>query len=217
MSGVLGVDGARGGWVGALVRGQDVQWLVLPDVRAALAVDADVVAIDMPIGLPDTGRRACDLAAKRQLGAAHPRVFLTPPRDVLASPDHRTASARHRELADGAGLSIQTWHIVHRMREVDDAADDPRLVEVHPELSFAALAGGVLDRKKTAGGRAQRLAALRRWLPGLDPASVPSGDDAPDALVAAWSGRRWLDGAARVLPEGQAPRDGRGRPMRIVT
>lgn len=217
MSGVLGVDGARGGWVGALVRGHDVRWLVLPDVQAALAVDADVVAIDMPIGLPETGRRSCDLAAKRLLGAAHPRVFLTPPRDVLGCPDHPTASARHRELVEGAGLSIQTWNIVDRMREVDDAADDPRLVEVHPELSFAALAGRVLDRKRTAAGRAQRLAALRSWLPGLDLASVPSGDDAPDALAAAWSGRRWLDGVARVLPEGGPPRDSRGRPMRIVT
>ena len=103
------------------------------------------------------------------------------------------------------------------MREVDDAADDPRLVEVHPELSFAALAGRVLDRKRTAAGRAQRLAALRSWLPGLDLASVPSGDDAPDALAAAWSGRRWLDGVARVLPGGEPPQDSRGRPMRIVT
>jgi predicted RNase H-like nuclease len=217
VSGVLGVDGARGGWVGALVRGQDVQWLILPDVRAALAVDADVVAVDMPIGLPDTGRRACDLQAKRLLRAAHPRVFLTPPRDVLGCPDHPTASARHRELVDGAGLSIQTWNIVDRIREVDDAADDPRLVEVHPELSFAALAGRVLDPKRTAVGRGQRMAALCAWLPDLDLASVPSGDDAPDALVAAWSGRRWLDGTARVLPDGRPPRDARGRPMRIVS
>ena len=214
---MLGVDGARGGWVGALVRGQDVRWLELPDVRAALAVDADVVAIDMPIGLPDTGRRACDLAAKRLLGAAHPRVFLTPPREVLDCPDHPTASARHRDLVGGAGLSIQTWNIVDRMREVDDAADDPRLVEVHPELSFAALAGRLLDRKRTAAGRAQRLAALRGWLPALDPGSVPSGDDAPDALAAAWSGQRWLAGTASVLPSGEPPRDSRGRPMRIVT
>ena len=217
MSGVLGVDGARGHWVGALVRGQDVEWLVLPDVRAALAVDADVVAIDMPIGLPETGRRACDLEAKRLLGAAHPRVFLAPPRDVLDCADHPAASSRHRELVDGAGLSIQTWHIVARMREVDDAADDPRLVEVHPELSFAALARRVLGRKRTAAGRAERLAELRGWLPGLDLASVPSGDDGPDALVAAWSGRRWLDGTAQVLPAGPTPRDARGRPMRIVT
>ena len=217
MSGVLGVDGARGGWVGALVRGQDVEWLRLPDVRSALAVDADVVAIDMPIGLPETGRRRCDLLAKRVLGPAHSRVFLAPPRDVLACPDHPAASARHRELADGAGLSIQTWHIADRMREVDEAAGDPRLVEVHPELSFAALAGRVLGRKKTPAGRAERLAALRTWLPASQVAAVPPGDDAPDALAAAWSARRWLDGAARVLPDGVPPRDARGRPMRIVT
>ena len=49
-------------------------------------------------------------------------------------------------------MSVQTWHLVPKIREVDAVADDPRLVEVHPELAFAALAGtGPLASKKTAG------------------------------------------------------------------
>ena len=95
-------------------------------------------------------------------------------------------------------------------------ADDPRLVEVHPELSFAELAGtGPLARRRHAAGRAARLALLRGWLPGAA-TTCRRGDDGLDALAAAWSARRWLAGRARTLPE-HPPYDERGRPMRIVT
>ncbi|MGH8894689.1 MAG: DUF429 domain-containing protein, partial [Actinomycetes bacterium] len=189
MTRVLGVDGCRGGWLGALVDGTSVTWLRLPDVTAVLAVDASAIGIDMPVGLPPRGRRQCDLAAKRLLGRAHPRVFLTPPRGVLTAGSYVEAGALHRALADGKGMSVQTWQLVAKVREVDARADDPRLVEVHPELSFALLAGRVLSPKRTRAGREERLDALRPWLPDL--ADVPPGDDAPDALAAAWSALRW--------------------------
>jgi len=214
MTGVLGVDGARGGWVGALVVGAKVTWLTLPSVAAALAVDAEVVGIDMPVGLPATGRRECDLLAKRELGAAHPRVFLAPPRGVLTATSYAEAGALHRDLAAGAGMSVQTWNLVPKIREVDAVADDVRVVEVHPELSFAVLAGRPLVAKRSAAGRADRIEALRRWLPDL--VQVPPGDDGLDALAAAWSALRWLLGTARTLPA-DPPRDELGRPMRIVS
>lgn len=216
MSRVLGLDGARGGWAGALVQDGQVTWLRLASVDEALACEADAVGVDMPVGLPARGRRDCDLRAKRLLGRAHPRVFLAPPRGVLDATTYEAANHRHRALADGAGLSVQTWHLVPRIREVDDAADDPRIVEVHPELSFAALhgTGSALPSKKTPEGRAARLAVLTRWLPDLGDA--PSGDDALDALAAAWSATRWLGGTARTVPD-RPPYDERGRPMRIVT
>lgn len=217
MTRCLGLDGARGGWAGALVEDGRPTWLRLGHVAEALTLDVDVVGVDMPLGLPATGRRECDLLAKTLLGRAHPRVFLTPPRGVLAAGDHAGANRLHRELTGGLGLSVQTWHLVPRIREVDEVADDPRLVEVHPELSFAALdGGGPLPSKKTAAGRAARLAALRRWLPDLDADEVPAGDDGLDALAVAWSASRWLAGTARTLPA-DPPYDERGRPMRIVT
>jgi predicted RNase H-like nuclease len=208
------VDGCRGGWLGALVEGDRVGWLRLPDVDAVLSLEAAAVGVDMPIGLPDSGRRECDLLAKQLLGPAHPRVFLTPPRGVLAAASYAEAGPLHRGLVDGKGLSRQTWNLLDKVREVDLRADDPRLIEVHPELSFALLAGRVLPPKRTRAGRDQRLAALRAWLPGLS--GVPAGDDAPDALAAAWSAARWLAGRARTLPE-NSPRDALGRPMRIVS
>jgi len=126
---VLGVDARRGGWACALVEivgaktpsRTPVRWLSLPSMAEVLAVPADAVGVDIPIGLPARGRRACDLAAKSRLGAAHARVFLTPPRPVLDAPDHARASALHRNLVDGKGLSIQTWHVLGKVAETDAA------------------------------------------------------------------------------------------------
>ena len=230
---VLGVDGCRGGWVGALVSLPDgrssggravaprVEWLRLATFAEVLAVEAEVVGVDMPIGLPASGRRDCDLQAKTLLGRAHPRVFLTPPRGVLVAPTYVEAGRLHRELTGGLGMSIQTWHLVPKICEVDSSSavsDDVRLVEVHPELSFAALVGmpdgEALPSKKTASGRSARVSVLGGWVPDL--AGLPAGDDGLDALAVAWSARRFLDGGARILT-GDPAYDETGRPMRIVT
>jgi predicted RNase H-like nuclease len=197
----------------ALVDGDDITWLRFADITAALGYDVAAIAVDMPIGLPARGRRECDQLAKQALGRAHPRVFLSPPRAVLDATSYDDAGARHRAHAGGLGLSMQTWHLVGKIREVDAVAADPRLVEVHPELSFARLAGEVLAPKRLAEGRRRRLQALRQRWPGLH--GVPGGDDAPDALAAAWSAERWARGAAETLPT-VPPTDACGRPMRIV-
>ncbi|MGI8532247.1 MAG: DUF429 domain-containing protein [Geodermatophilaceae bacterium] len=70
MRAVLGVDGWPGGWLGVRVLGggvlgdgvlgdgvlgDGVQWLLLADAAAVLAVDVPVVGIDIPVGLPGTG------------------------------------------------------------------------------------------------------------------------------------------------------------------
>ena len=133
------------------------------------------------------------------------------------------AQANHRlkELT-GKGLSKQSWALFERIREVDEVADDPRLVEVHPELSLRAMTMGaevVRDPKHTARGVGQRLNALNHMVDAAAAlADVPREaklDDALDALAAAWSAQRWLQGSAEVLPD-PPPYDARGRPMRIV-
>ncbi|MGH3344453.1 MAG: DUF429 domain-containing protein, partial [Carbonactinosporaceae bacterium] len=73
MAAVLGVDGCPRGWIGARVADRrHVRWLALPDAAAVLDAAADwdaaVTGIDVPIGLPEAGRRACDVAARAQLG-----------------------------------------------------------------------------------------------------------------------------------------------------
>lgn len=217
MTTVLGVDGCRGGWVGALVEGRRVSWHRFATIAEALALPVAAIGVDMPVGLPSTGRRGCDLEAKALLGRAHPRVFLAPPRGVLAAATYEEAGRLHRKLTGGLGLSVQTWHLVPKIREVDAVADDTRIVEVHPELSLAALGGaGPLPSKKTAAGRAARVAVLTGWLGDEHVGDLPAGDDGLDALAVAWSAQRWLAGRARTLP-GVPTYDENGRPMRIVT
>ncbi|SMO92549.1 Predicted nuclease (RNAse H fold) [Geodermatophilus aquaeductus] len=218
---VLGVDGWRGRWVGALLEGRTVTLLALHDVDAVLAVpDVEVVGIDMPIGLSDDRARACDVAARRLLGRAGSSVFAAPVRAVLGTDDYAEARALSVAATGGTSLSAQAFQLVRSIRSLDDALGDPpseRVVEVHPELAFRLGLGGVADPKVTARGLAQRLAALRPVM-AVDtallgaPPLVPAVD-ALDACAAAWSARRVADGVAECVGDG-AP-DARGRPMRI--
>jgi predicted RNase H-like nuclease len=217
---VLGVDGWRGAWVGALLDGRTVTLLALADAAAVLAVpNVDVVAIDVPIGLSDDGARACDVRARARLGRAGSSVFPAPLRPVLTCPDYATACEVSRK-ASGKALSLQAWNLVPAIRSVDEALGTPpakHVHEVHPELAFRALDERVRDPKASARGLAQRVRALEAGMNVLDalaagPAKVPAVD-ALDACAAAWSAQRIADGVAESVGDGA--RDARGRPMRI--
>ena len=217
---VLGVDGWRGAWVGALLDGRCVTLLALPDVAAVLAVpDVELIAIDMPIGLSDDGPRACDIAARRMLDRARSSVFPAPPRAVLGCANYADACAVSR-TASGKALSVQAWNLVPAIRALDAALDDVppgHVLEVHPELAFRALDDRVEAPKASARGLAQRVRALQPAMDVLDalsaaPPGVPAVD-ALDACAAAWSARRLADGVGDCVGDGTVDR--RGRPMRI--
>ena len=217
---VLGVDGWRGRWVGALLDGRQVTLQLLADAEAVLAVPGvDVVGIDMPIGLTAHGPRACDVAARRLLGRAGSSVFPAPLRAVLACESYHAACEVSRAAAKQA-ISVQTWNLVPAIRSLDDALGhpaDPRVAEVHPELAFRSLDGRVRERKATARGLAQRVRALEPVVDVLDglaqaPPGVPTAD-CLDACAAAWSASRVLAGTAESAGDGAVDR--RGRPMRI--
>jgi predicted RNase H-like nuclease len=219
---VLGVDGWRGRWVGALLDGRSVRLLALDDVAAVLAVpDVELIAIDMPIGLSDDGVRACDVAARRLLGPLGSSVFPTPVRAVLATDDYAEARAISRARTDPPRApSAQAFQLVKAIRALDEALGDPptdRVVEVHPELAFRALSPDVRDRKGSARGTLQRLRALRAVMDVEDAlATAPVGVpviDALDACAAAWSAARLARGEGECVGDGA--RDGRGRPLRI--
>jgi len=183
-------------------------------LRPALAADLAIIAIDMPIGLSDDAPRTCDMAARKLLQPHGSRVFPAPPRAALAHANDYAAACEAALSVSGKSLSKQTWNLLGAIAEVDALADDPRLVECHPEMAFALMNGHPLDeKKKTPAGRDVRLELLRRWLPDLaDPAY---GDDGLDALACAWSAARIVTGEAMTLPHGEVPRDAVGRPMRI--
>jgi hypothetical protein len=74
---IAGVDDAGERWLVALVRDGIVSWEIAPDAAAVLDCtrDCTAVGVDVPIGLPEFGPRACDLEARRWLGRAASSVF----------------------------------------------------------------------------------------------------------------------------------------------
>jgi predicted RNase H-like nuclease len=219
---LLGVDGCRGGWLAAAVDDTGaVEWTWTASFRDLYDGPAGVIAVDIPIGLPDAGVRACDVAARGAVGPRRNSVFAAPVRDVLSCGSY--AEARRLLATRGAAsMSAQAWGIVAAVRDVDDCvhpADEGRVVEAHPELAFALLAGAPAAPKRTPEGQAQRLTALASVWPDVAAAVVRAPrlariDDRLDALACAWVAKRWSAGAATVLGDGA--RDARGLLMRIV-
>jgi predicted RNase H-like nuclease len=220
---VLGVDGCRGGWLAADLGDDDqVSWEWTDGVGELLWRPGDVVAIDIPIGLPDSGVRACDVQARRALGRRGATVFPAPVRSVLDC----TTYAEARRLLAVAGdrsMSAQAFGIVAAVRQVDEHItrdDEERVLEAHPELAFALMGDRApLPGKRTAEGVALRRQLLDTWLPDSTSviAAAPARarpDDVLDALACAWVARRWRAGSACVFGDGA--RDSRGLLMRIV-
>lgn len=210
---VTGIDGCRGGWVAVHVTNMGITWSTAEVTGVVdLWAPASTVGIDMPVGLADRGWRECDTQAKQALGRAGSRVFMTPPRAVLdlglAAPNAQVQELS-RELT-GQGTSRQAMGLAERILALDAALAshrDTSVIEVHPELSFAEMAGAPLASKKTAAGVGQRIDALLGWRPDVVsalrdvPVDVPI-DDALDALACAWTAERWSSGHARTIPAG---------------
>lgn len=222
---VLGADGCKGGrWVVAMIDGEgELSWHTAADTAALLALadacQADAVALDVPIGLAALGAtRACDVLARQRLGARRSSVFAAPPREVLSCSTY----AQARPIAPS--LSAQAFGLVPRIREVDELLRAQptevhrRVVESHPEVSFASMATGRLGlaSKKSAAGALQRIALLEELLERPLPHDVPPSaalDDALDAAACAMAASRWARGGADVLGDQTDPL---GLPMRIV-
>ncbi len=161
----------------------------------------DVVAVDMPIGLPDRGRRQADILARVAVGPRRSSVFMTPVRAAMEASDHASAVVLNRERA-GEGLSVQAFSLKPKMLQVQQWVRETslRVVEVHPEVSFAQLAGGVFNLRKSTWAGAERRRALLAGELGEAGAAV-AVDDILDAAVAAWAARRVARGQALSMPD----------------
>jgi predicted RNase H-like nuclease len=208
------VDGCRAGWVVASVGEGAPALEVVGHFSAVLerlvSGALDAVAVDIPIGLPAAGPRRCDVEARRLIGARRSSVFPAPARPLLGA----------RSWSETRGISRQTYGILAKVAEVDSClspAGQHRVVEAHPEVSFTQLTGcPPAHPKRTAAGREERLAGLRRVFPGLTLTRLPGAapDDLLDALVLCWTAGRFVRGEAQVL--GKGDRDERGSRMEIV-
>ncbi len=132
---------------------------------------------------------------------------MTPPRDVLAAAGYAEANTVAPAIT-GKKISRQAWALRESILLVEAvAAREGRFVEVHPEVSFRAMAGAELEHAKgTWNGQAIRRACLAREGVVL-PDRLDEGGDVPvadvlDAAAAAWSARRYARGEAGSLPPG---------------
>src|SRR5487761_2412865 len=220
---IVGVDACKSGWIAVVLRGASASAIHLRNIDnlGAVIPDVEVVAIDIPIGLPTAGRRLADIEAKTVLGKRASTLFVVPVRAALEAPTHSEATRLSQELS-GFGISQQSYALAPKILEVEHwlpSAPCP-VWEVHPELSFAELQGSVMtSSKKSWAGMLKRRDALLRVGIGLDhvmgdASERAATDDMLDAAVAAWSAQRIFEGHARSIPA-IAPVDSSGRKIAI--
>lgn len=229
---ISGADGCKLGWV-VISKDLDtgaISWRLAHSAAAMAEVEPRplVLAVDIPIGLPESGARSCDLMARELLGPIRgASVFPAPIRRVLAAKNYTEAS-RMRHAVEGKKMSKQAWAIVEKIRDVDTLLrEEPSLVnvlrEIHPEVSFWTLSGGspVELPKRTWRGMARRIELLSPHFGDALEAALDarralgaSPDDILDAFAALWSAQRICEGNASRLPA-EPDFDSHGLPMHI--
>src|SRR4051812_26992208 len=120
---VLGVDACKTGWFGIALSDRGVGSYYAADIGDLVATAegdgaVDVVAVDIPIGLPDAGRREADLLAREAAGPRWASVFMTPVREAIEADDYAAATAINRRLA-GQGISRQAFALRPKLLQVD--------------------------------------------------------------------------------------------------
>ena len=219
MTQIAGVDGCPKGWIAIVLNdGRFVRAEFSPtfaELLSALA-DAQIIAVDIPIGLPDgPDPRAADIEARKLLGRRRSSVFATPTRVVLKVSSYSEAN-RISKQRFARGISTQSYALRKKIFEVDVcAAEDDRIYEVHPEVCFTQMNGEPLTHsKKSWHGQATRLRLLANagiTIPDDlgDVGKIPP-DDIIDAAAAAWSAGRIANGNAGCL--GTPTHDGKPNP-----
>lgn len=186
---VLGLDGARAGWVAVRLNLDDgsPSVAILDHFGAVITRERpQMLIVDMPIGLADQGRRACEGMARGKLKPLrHSSVFSSPRRPMLGFDDYASANAwgkaQTRSNGEntgsgkvGGGLSKQAWMIAPKIREVDrivTPADQSWIGEGHPELAFWRLNGGVpcaFPKRKSQGADERRRLLIKAGIANPD-------------------------------------------------
>jgi predicted RNase H-like nuclease len=215
---VAGVDGCKTGWV-AVIPAPNGEPIVavfrsFEQLIAELPENA-IVAVDMPIGLPEfstKGGRGPEALVRTFLGQRQSSVFSIPSRAALYADveefttierwyaAHRKASEVARTTSDPPrGVSIQAFGIFSKIREIDTLLRARpklrlRVYESHPEVAFCRLnSGRAMELPKkikgavNSAGVEERKAILRShgYARGFLDQAPPRGAAVDDFLDAA--------------------------------
>jgi predicted RNase H-like nuclease len=235
---VVGADGCPGGWVAVSwdTGARSLVTRVHPSFVDVLDVYQDAtIGVDIPIGLSEGESRQCDDAARKAISPRGSCVFPAPDATIIEALTragapvytYTEALAHARELTR-KGISRQTFSICPKIAEVNQVMTpelQQRVVEVHPEVSFWALAGKqpMRHKKRRQAGYDERAALLEEKLgvsiwprkEAFEIARPAKPDDLLDVAVAAWTARRVAEDNAERLPTNPLV-DRRGLKMEIV-
>jgi predicted RNase H-like nuclease len=221
---VLGVDGCRAGWLGIVLDDGHCEALCAPRIAGLVTATGPVegIAIDIPIGLLDQGRRTADVAARARIGKLGRSVFSTPVRSALSARPFAAAVAESVRLSS-TGLSQQAYALRDKIFDVEEwlPASAAPVWEIHPEVSFAIAGGATLSHsKRTWAGIEERRVILARQGLAVQGPMLPGGaqagvDDVLDAAIAAWSTMRLVAGIGESFPANPDQHTLGGRPIAI--
>ncbi|MBJ3775981.1 DUF429 domain-containing protein [Acuticoccus mangrovi] len=219
---VAGVDGCRLGWavVEVAAAGPPDPLLRLVPDAAALVASGMVVAIDIPLGLPERisgPGRAAEKAVRPLLGPRQSSIFSMPGRAAIYAATYGEACAAALAASDPPRkVSRQAFQIFPKVRELDallSPDNQGRIFECHAEVAFWRLNGerAMPTAKRVKGvptreGLAERIALLVRlgfpadFFDRARPTGLPLVD-AVDAAAIALIARRCAAGEATPFPD----------------
>jgi predicted RNase H-like nuclease len=219
---IAGVDGCKNGWIAVSeMNDGHIEVGQFNTIAEILRRNPDLMVIDIPIGLVDTGLRLADQQARSRLKSRGCCVFNAPLRGMLECADHMTASKLGRQI-HRKGITVQTWAIIPKIKEVDREISptlQTRIREGHPEVSFSVMNGGdpIPIKKVSTPGRKARLELLTAYFPEIrsNVQKYPKWrEDVIDGYAMLWTARRIQQGLAIALPE-RPFKDSRGLSMQI--
>lgn len=230
----VGIDGCKGGWFAACLNEKQTKWSLHTTFDDIFAVynQAQCFFVDIPIGLPVSGTREADGAARAALPShLKSSIFNVPVRDAVYAATKQEAKSINKQLT-GKSLSEQSLGIAKKILEADVFLQKNRqwrdmVFESHPELGFVTLTGKETRfRKKDLLGGLERLRIIEKYVPEVEnilaeirkchPISKVASDDILDAFILALSANK-CKGTPKFFPQDKKtpPRDTTGLPMAI--
>jgi predicted RNase H-like nuclease len=220
----IGLDGYSKGWVAVRLYEDGEEGIeFVDDIKDCLGGAFTRAMIDIPIGLPESGYRQCDLEGRELLKGNRSRLF-TGARRPLLSYEKREAANAWGKATDGKGVSCQLFCLLPKIRQIDElmtTKSQKRIQETHPELIFQRLNNGSLlpSKKSRDGIQTRRAILLNRGFSSIDvwlETRIGTGakpDDVLDACACALAAKEATE--EHRLPKKQTEPDAKGLRMEI--
>ncbi|MCB0650670.1 MAG: DUF429 domain-containing protein [Saprospiraceae bacterium] len=175
---IAGVDGCKKGWLMIKYDNDRYTYAVHENFTGLIGAHSDLqrIFIDIPIGLSsDDFIRTVESSLRKELPGRQSTVFNPPCREALKFTDYESAKSINQKT-EGKSLSIQSFFISSKIKEVDDfllkGNRQLEIYESHPELCFKYLNPPqqvLLTKKSKNEGIKDRLAILEKYDPEISP------------------------------------------------